>query len=96
MSLILPTIEEVKRHIKSELRRIEARGYSAEEIHACVEAYGNRARKYELLIQDFSTQIQSAPKIAAHVHSVRFRLKDPLHLADKLVRKCLAKVNPRN
>lgn len=96
MSLILPTIEEVKRHIKSELRRIQARGYSVEDIHACIKEYCDRAKDYELLIQQFSTHVQSAPSIAPHVHSVRFRLKDPLHLADKLVRKCLAKERPRN
>ena len=96
MSLILPSLQEVKRHIKSELRRIESRGYSAEEILACVHLYVNRASAYETLIQQFSTRIQSAPAIADYVHSVRFRLKDPFHLADKLVRKCLDDKRPRN
>lgn len=94
--MIIPSVEEVRRFIKSELQKIQSRGYSPEQIHACIVAYGNRESAYDDLVKKFATQIQSAPKIANFVHSVRVRLKDPYSLADKLVRKCLDKHKPRN
>jgi putative GTP pyrophosphokinase len=88
---LFPSFEELRWYIKSELVRIQDRGYSAEEIYDCMKAYDNRKEAYKDLIQRFSVQIQSASNIAAYVHSVRVRLKDMYHLADKLVRKCLDK-----
>lgn len=93
--LKLPKIETVKLFLKSELGRINRKGYSIEVIHGCLNAYVKRAEAYGNLIERFSTHVMNAPKISKYVHSVRFRLKDPLHLADKLVRKCLDTKKPR-
>ena len=91
MSQVLPNIEKVESYIKSELRRIHARGYSAGDIYECMVAYGKRENAYRDLIDRFSAQIQRAEEIERYVHSVRARTKDMYHLADKLVRKCLDK-----
>lgn len=95
MSLIIPSLEEVTRFIKSELHRIQSQGYSAEKIHACIVAYLGRRSEYVTLGESFANHIRHAPKLEPYVHTVRARPKDPYSLADKLVRKCLAEKNPR-
>jgi ppGpp synthetase/RelA/SpoT-type nucleotidyltranferase len=86
-----PTLADIKRYLKSELGRIRAKGYGVEQIYDCVCEYINRAGSYKRLIENFSLQIQDAPAISKFVHSVRFRVKDPYHLAEKLARKCVDK-----
>ena len=94
--LLPPGKDDIKRFIKSELGRIQRRGYHLDEIYECINAYANRAHAIKRFIDDFSLQVQGAPAISKYVHSVRTRLKDPYHLADKLVRKCLNEETPRN
>jgi GTP pyrophosphokinase len=89
MRLSIPSVDDIKRYIKSELCKIEAAGYSVEQIHDCLEAYASKEARYYALIKDFSIQIHSAREVADYVHSVRFRTKDPYHLVDKLKRKCV-------
>lgn len=95
-TIIEPSREDIKRFIKSELGRIQAKDYTLEDIFQCVRAYTNRAGAIQKKIDSFSLQVQSAPGISRYVHSVRTRLKDPYHLADKLVRKCLDSKASRN
>ncbi|MBN2331026.1 MAG: RelA/SpoT domain-containing protein [Candidatus Aenigmarchaeota archaeon] len=85
----MPSIEDIERYIKSELGRIKARDYSANEIYECVRVYRDLEIFYHNLIEAFSLQIQTADEISEFVHSVRFRTKDPYHLVYKLVRRCL-------
>jgi ppGpp synthetase/RelA/SpoT-type nucleotidyltranferase len=92
----LPPKQRVKAHIKGDLPLIEFRRYSVDKIYNCLRKYGERQAKYEKLIREFAVQVQTDAAVSKYVHSVRFRVKDPLHLADKLVRKCLDKRNPRN
>jgi len=96
MNIRKPSQTAIDLFLKSELGKIQAKNYRSEEIHRCICAYVDRSREYEEIVRQFTNQVLMEPKIAKYVHSVRFRIKNPFHLADKLARKCLDKKKPRN
>jgi ppGpp synthetase/RelA/SpoT-type nucleotidyltranferase len=87
-TLQIPSVEKVRQHIKADLKRITAWDYSAKDVYDCLVAYLQQYARIRSGVDSFILYIQKAPGISPYVHSVRSRLKLPLHLAEKLVRKC--------
>jgi ppGpp synthetase/RelA/SpoT-type nucleotidyltranferase len=94
--MVRPSLDKLREFLKSEHVMIRDRGYSELIILDCINAYCDRQAEYRRIVKAFTNQIQNARSLKGKVHSVRFRLKEPLHVADKLARKCLDKKSPRN
>jgi putative GTP pyrophosphokinase len=54
-----------------------------------VQYYRDNKNDLEAFLEGFAGQIQSSKLLQAHLHSVKWRMKDPDHLAEKLERKIL-------
>jgi putative GTP pyrophosphokinase len=52
-----------------------------------VAHYVNSQSFIEVMLKQLSEAILGSPKLMAHVHSTKSRIKDPAHLEDKLFRK---------
>ena len=94
MSVTLPTLEDVQIWIKADKRKLDKRNYSAEQILECVvTAFTEDSIKY----YEFATKLLADWIVSVIpldvVHSVRYRIKEPSHLVNKLVRKCLGHDN---
>lgn len=59
-------------------------------VEALVTAYRAQRSQFELFRDQLLPAITSSSKLAAHVHSIKSRIKDPEHLRDKLRRKIAA------
>jgi ppGpp synthetase/RelA/SpoT-type nucleotidyltranferase len=65
-------------------------------IDRLVEYYVQNRNLVETMLKQLGVAILGSPKLMAHVHSTKERVKDPIHLAEKLERKVLeAKRNKR-
>lgn len=60
-----------------------------------VTRYEDSQSFIEVMIKQLSDAILGSPKLMAHVHSTKARMKDPAHLEDKLFRK-LADAKAKN
>ena len=91
---MIVTLDMVRQVLKKDLGRLSDVGYSTDEIYACVSRFAERPEKYEKALEALALRIPKS-SIAHVVHSIRYRVKDPLHLVDKLRRECLKKEDAR-
>lgn len=56
-------------------------------VKTLVAHYVNNRSFIEVMLKQLADAILGSPKLMAHVHSTKWRLKDPSHLEDKLWRK---------
>jgi putative GTP pyrophosphokinase len=54
-----------------------------------VKYYADNQDLIKVMLTQLSDAIHGSPKLMAHIHSTKWRLKDPEHLRDKLVRKLM-------
>ena len=88
--------KEIGLFLKADLATMRRRGYSLADIHQCVQSFLNHKDEFETALGGFVNELGRVEPLKAYIHSIRFRLKDPLHLAEKLARKACAKKSPRN
>jgi putative GTP pyrophosphokinase len=61
-----------------------------------VEHFVSNQDTFALILEQLRTHIAGSKRLSSHVHSMKWRVKDPPHLKDKLIRKLLgAKENGR-
>jgi len=59
------TLEDIKRFVKSDLKKIEHKGYSCKDIFSCVEDYLQKREGYQEIVETFSKRIQRIQEINA-------------------------------
>jgi putative GTP pyrophosphokinase len=64
-----------------------ATSHQDEFIASILEAYAAHRNTIELFQAQLVMALQSSTELQAHIHSMKTRLKDPAHLADKIDRK---------
>ena len=57
------------------------------KIDKCVSHFKENASKFEAFAKSLLVQIQASQSLMDEIHSLKYRVKDPAHLKDKLVRK---------
>src|SRR5689334_21939662 len=60
-------------------------------LRALVDHYRSHSEFYATFLDQIHSLMDNSSELRKHVHSVKFRLKDPDHLADKLRRKMVEK-----
>jgi putative GTP pyrophosphokinase len=68
---------------------IRPRRADARAINEIVRAYVSRRGQFEQFRDMLLPSLSSAPSLSPLVHSIRHRIKDPVHLRDKLLRKLM-------
>ncbi len=99
----LPPVEVIRNQFKAQFGRLKAKGiaYTAEDVHLCLAAYHERRLDVQESVSNILRSIESAisrdepERISYAIHSTRHRLKDYMHVADKLLRKALDPSKPR-
>ncbi|VVE69784.1 hypothetical protein PPN31119_03405 [Pandoraea pnomenusa] len=56
-------------------------------IDGCVEHFIINKHLFETILEQLNGHISRSPALKNHVHSVKWRVKDPEHLREKLIRK---------
>lgn len=85
-----PNFDEIKVHIRSELKEFEQVGCSIAALENCINKYSERYGTYktqsDVLEERVKTYQADNPKIIYHV---RPRMKEYNSVADKLIKKCI-------
>ncbi|MGH8625452.1 MAG: RelA/SpoT domain-containing protein [Gammaproteobacteria bacterium] len=93
-----PSLTDIENLIRADLKKIEEKGYSAQQILECVSAYLEQRHYFKDAVERVARIVtdENNADIYPYIHSIRYRTKDPYHLVDKLRRKCLAEKDSRN
>lgn len=91
----IPTKDEIRLFLRAHTKRLEEKGYSIDEVHACVREFAAREEAYLEAARSFTNRLLAASSLADALHSVRMRPKNKYRLIDKLRRKCLDEKDPR-
>ena len=90
--------DKVAAHLRADRTQMESvyqskfgSGTALDWVVQCVSAYASRKAQYEKACTAFVRCLMAGQQPKKGIHSFSHRVKDPLHLADKLRRKCLAK-----
>jgi ppGpp synthetase/RelA/SpoT-type nucleotidyltranferase len=89
------TREDVRHALKSDLQALENIGYPADIIFDCVALFLEHQDEYLDALKALSDTFLTDTHVAPVIHSVRYRVKDPIHLAQKLAKKALDPKKPR-
>src|SRR5579863_7959165 len=76
-------------HASSAMRKTKLTKKEKSLIGKLVQRYLGNKSNLEAFLVAFVGQIQSSDVLRQHMHSVKWRMKDPSHLRDKLERKIL-------